>query len=79
MSYFLIVSQLFCHPCIREEEPNLTKNGRKGLSWDMEVLACIRPGFFSVEGAISQVFYFHVNGSIRIVQKIDFEIRPDLG
>ena len=24
-------------------------------------------------------FYFHVNGSIRIAQKIDFEIRPDLG
>ena len=24
-------------------------------------------------------FYFHVNGSIGIVQKIDFEIRPDLG
>jgi len=23
-------------------------------------------------------FYFHVNGSIGIVQKIDFEIRPDL-
>jgi len=23
--------------------------------------------------------YFHVNGSIGIVQKIDFEIRPDLG
>jgi len=28
----------------------------------------------------SQVaYYFHVNGSIGIVQKIDFEIRPDLG
>ena len=25
------------------------------------------------------LFYFHVNGSIGIVQKIDFEIRPDLG
>jgi len=25
------------------------------------------------------VFYFHVNGSIAIVQKIDSEIRPDLG
>ena len=24
-------------------------------------------------------FYFHVNGSISIVQKIDVEIRPDLG
>jgi len=24
-------------------------------------------------------FYFHVNGSIGIVQKIEFEIRPDLG
>jgi len=24
-------------------------------------------------------FYFHVNGSIGIVQKIDYEIRPDLG
>ena len=24
------------------------------------------------------VYYFHVNGSIGIVQKIDFEIRPDL-
>ena len=24
-------------------------------------------------------YYFHVNGSIGIVQKIDFEIRPDLG
>ena len=24
-------------------------------------------------------FYFHVNGSIGIVQKFDFEIRPDLG
>ena len=23
-------------------------------------------------------YYFHVNGSIGIVQKIDFEIRPDL-
>jgi len=37
---------------------------------DMEVLACFRPGFF---------YYFHVNGSIGIVQKIGFEIRPDLG
>ena len=26
-----------------------------------------------------QTFYFHVNRSIGIVQKIDFEIRPDLG
>ena len=34
---------------------------------DMEVLACFRP------------CYFHVNESIGIVQKIDFEIRPDLG
>ena len=25
------------------------------------------------------IFYFHVNGSIGIVRKIDFEIRPDLG
>jgi len=25
------------------------------------------------------IFYFQVNGSIGIVQKIDFEIRPDLG
>ena len=25
------------------------------------------------------IYYFHVNGSIGIVQKIDFEIRPDLG
>jgi len=25
------------------------------------------------------VFYFHVNGSIGIVQKIDIEIRPELG
>ena len=41
--YFLIVSRLFCHPCIREKEQNLTKNGRKWLSWDMEVLACFRP------------------------------------
>ena len=24
-------------------------------------------------------YYFHVNGSIGVVQKIDFEIRPDLG
>jgi len=24
-------------------------------------------------------YYFHVNGNIGIVQKIDFEIRPDLG
>jgi len=30
------------------------------------------------QGAFS-IFYFHVNGSIGIVQKIDFEIRPDLG
>jgi len=28
---------------------------------------------------VSVRFYFHVNGSIGIVQKIDFEIRPDLG
>jgi len=28
---------------------------------------------------IRNYFYFHVNGSIGIVQKIDFEIRPDLG
>jgi len=27
----------------------------------------------------SDAYYFHVNGSIGIVQKIDFEIRPDLG
>jgi len=26
-----------------------------------------------------EAFYFHVNGSIGIVQKIEFEIRPDLG
>jgi len=25
------------------------------------------------------LYYFHVNGSIGIVHKIDFEIRPDLG
>ena len=25
------------------------------------------------------LFYFHVNGSIGIVQKIDFELRPDSG
>ena len=28
---------------------------------------------------MSFIFYFHVNGSIGIVQKIDFEIRPNLG
>ena len=28
---------------------------------------------------ILEAFYFHVNGSIGIVQKIEFEIRPDLG
>jgi len=28
---------------------------------------------------LTSLFYFHVNGSIGIVQKIDFEIRPDLG
>jgi len=28
---------------------------------------------------LPQDFYFHVNGSIGIVQKIEFEIRPDLG
>jgi len=32
------------------------------------------------KGAISSDLYsFHVNGSIGIVQKIEFEIRPDLG
>ena len=58
------------------------------LSWGFEkdvniytVLISNRPcGFF-----LSDVFdnlitsYFHVNGSIGIVQKIEFEIRPDLG
>jgi len=46
MPYFLIASRLFCHPCIREKGHKLTKNGRKWLSWDMEVLACFRPVFF---------------------------------
>ena len=49
MSYFLIVSRLFCHSCIREKEPN--KNDRKGLSWDMEILAywpASGPVFFSL-------------------------------
>jgi len=32
-----------------------------------------------VLNASFSTFYFHVNGSIGIVQKIDFEIRPDLG
>jgi len=27
----------------------------------------------------TKIFYFHVNGRIGILQKIDFEIRPDLG
>ena len=31
------------------------------------------------EMKIHRLFYFHVNGSIGIVQNIDFEIRPDLG
>jgi len=29
--------------------------------------------------ATANFYCFHVNGSIGIVQKIDFEIRPDLG
>jgi len=33
----------------------------------------------SVYTFVATQFYFHVNGSIGIVQKIDFEIRPDLG
>ena len=43
MSKFFIVSRLFCNPCklVREKEPNLRRNGRKGLSWDVEVLACL--------------------------------------
>jgi len=45
MPYFLIVSRLFCHPCIPEKEHKLTKNGRKWLSWDMEVLACFKSQF----------------------------------
>jgi len=36
-----------CHPSTRKKEPNLTKNGWKRLSWDMEVLACFRPCFSS--------------------------------
>jgi len=31
------------------------------------------------EAYYSAYFYFHVSGSIGIVQKIEFEIRPDLG
>ena len=27
----------------------------------------------------NRIYYFHFNGSIGIVQKIEFEIRPDLG
>jgi len=30
MSYFLIVSRLFCHPCKRKKEAILTKNGLLG-------------------------------------------------
>ena len=30
-------------------------------------------------GLLQARFYFHANGSIGIVQKIDFEIRPNLG
>jgi len=37
----------------------------------------LRASFWFAEYEIT--FYFHVNGSIGIVQKIDFEIRPDLG
>jgi len=33
---------------------------------------------FKPEVATSHYCYFHVNGSIGIVQKIDFEIRPDV-
>ena len=36
MSYFLLVSRLLFRPFIRENVHNLTENGRKGLSWDME-------------------------------------------
>jgi len=39
-------------------------------SWDMKKIQVVMGEAF---------FYFHVNGSIGIVQKIDFEIRPDLG
>ena len=28
---------------------------------------------------VTSPLYFHVNGNISIVQKIDFDIRPDLG
>ena len=50
-----------------------------------KVQYCIRPEFFELRFHLklpktgSKAFYFHVNGSIGIVQKIDFEIRPDLG
>jgi len=54
MSYFLLLSRLFCHPCIRKKEPNFTKHGRKRLSWEMEVLACFSPGFdFGPDRSIS--------------------------
>ena len=36
--------------------------------------------FKAIKGSeFSYRYYFHVNGRIGIVQKIDFEIRPDLG
>jgi len=30
-------------------------------------------------GDLEKLYYFHVNGSICIVQKIDFEIKPEMG
>ena len=34
--HIFLVSRLFCHPCVTEKEPSLTKNCRKRLSlrWD---------------------------------------------
>jgi len=68
MPCFLIVSRLFCRLCIRGKEHNLTKKGRKQLSWDMEVLACFRPGCTSMSMEV-----------LASCKKNDFEIRPDLG
>jgi len=73
MPYFLVVSRLFCHTFIREKERNLHKMAGNVCHGTWKYWPASGPVFSSL------LCYFHVNGIIGIVQKNDFEIRPDLG
>jgi len=70
---------------VRYTLPNLTfyfyVRRTNGKYWNTVKNSELRLAHFPTSNTETprKVFYFHVNGSIGIVQKIDFEIRPNLG